>query len=63
MIDESNDIYDYLRKIVVILNENIVYLFKSLSNINEILVENKKKENELEWRLHRLESILIIKEE
>jgi len=63
MIDESNDIYDYLRKIVVILNENIVYLFNSLSNINEILVENKKKENELEWRLHRLESILIIKEE
>jgi len=63
MIDESNDIYIYLRKIVHILNENIVNLFKSLSNINEILVENKKKENELEWRLHRLESILIIKQE
>ena len=63
MIDESNDIYVYLRKIVQILNENIVYLFNSLGKINEILVENKKKENELEWRLHRLESILIIKEE
>ena len=63
MIDESNDIYVYLRKIVEILNENIVNLFNSLGKINEILVENKKKENELEWRLHRLESILIIKEE
>jgi hypothetical protein len=63
MIDGSNDIYVYLRKIVQILNENIVNLFNSLGKINEILVENKKKENEMEWRLHRLESILIIKEE
>ena len=46
MIDESNDIYIYLRKIVHILNENIVNLFNSLGKINEILVENKKKENQ-----------------
>ena len=63
IIDESNDIYVYLRKTVHILNQNIVNLFRALSNINEILIENKKKENELEWRLHHLESIIIVKEE
>ena len=30
----------------------------SITNINKILVENKKKENELEWRILKLESIL-----
>ena len=53
------DVPSYITMIAEYLNSNYFYFLKKIEEINQILICNKKKENELEWRINKLESIII----
>jgi hypothetical protein len=65
-MEHFNFIFNYLVLLVDFINSSfydlfnqITYLSENLSNVNEIILNNKNRERILESRIERLESMII----